>query len=74
MNKVFRFVRSPRARGVAAVGALSSMGAAHAAVPEAVTTAITAAGNDLVTVVTAIIVAMVAFWGLRKVGQKFGWI
>lgn len=46
---------------------------AHAEVPAAVTTAITAAGTDLTTVATAVIVAMVAFWGLRKVGQKLGW-
>ena len=49
-------------------------GAAHAAVPEAVTTAITGAGTDMVTTITAVIVAFVAFWGLRKLGQKFGWI
>jgi ABC-type methionine transport system permease subunit len=47
---------------------------AHAEVPAAVTTAITAAGADMVTTITAVIVAFVAFWGLRKLGQKFGWI
>ncbi len=46
---------------------------ANAALPEGVTTAITAAGTDLGTAATAIIVAMIAFWGLRKLGQKMGW-
>lgn len=52
---------------------LATSGAAHAALPESVTTAITAAGGDLTTAATAIIVAMVAFWGLRKLGSKMGW-
>lgn len=52
---------------------LASM-SAHAEVPAAVTTAITATGTDLVTVVTAVIVAFVAFWGLRKLGSKMGWL
>lgn len=46
---------------------------AHAALPEGITTAITTAGTDLTTAATAIVVAMVAFWGLRKLGQKMGW-
>lgn len=52
---------------------LATSGAAHAALPEGVTTAITAAGADLTTAATAIIVAMIAFWGLRKLGSKMGW-
>lgn len=48
-------------------------GAAHAEVPTEVTTAITGLGTDLTTVATAIIVAMLAFWGLRKLARKFGW-
>lgn len=52
---------------------LATTGGAHAALPESVTTAITAAGADLTTAATAIIVAMVAFWGLRKLGSKMGW-
>jgi len=47
---------------------------AHAALPTEVTTAITTAGADMVTAVTAIIVAFVAFWGLKKLGAKLGWI
>ena len=46
---------------------------AHAALPAAVTDAITAAGADMVAAMTAIIVAFVAFWGLKKLASKFGW-
>lgn len=53
---------------------LATSGAAHAELPAAVTTAITAAGTDMVTAITAIIVAFVAFWGLKKLGGKLGWI
>lgn len=53
---------------------LASTGAAHAALPTEVSTAITAAGTDMVTAITAIIVAFVAFWGLKKLGGKLGWI
>lgn len=52
---------------------IATTGTASAALPETVTTAITSAGADLTTAATAIIVAMVAFWGLRKLGQKMGW-
>lgn len=65
-----RFIRKYGAAGAALV--LASQGA-HAALPAAVTTAIDTAGADLLTAATAVIVAMVAFWGLRKVGQKLGW-
>ena len=46
---------------------------AHAALPTVVTDSITAAGADLSTAASAIIAAMVAFWGLRKLGAKMGW-
>lgn len=46
---------------------------AHAALPTEVTTAITAAGTDLMTAATAILAVMVGFWGLKKVGTKMGW-
>ena len=49
-------------------------GAANAALPPEVTTAINTAGTDMVAAVTAIIVAFVAFWGLKKLGSKLGWI
>lgn len=64
------------ARRLAAIPAfvLATMGAAHAEVPAGVTTAIAATGTDLVTTITAVIVAFIAFWGLKKLAQKFGWI
>ena len=52
---------------------LAGFGSAHAALPTVVTDAITAAGADLSTAASAIIAAMVAFWGLRKLGAKMGW-
>ena len=52
--------------------ALSAAGAAHAAVPEAVTTAVDGAKTDLLAAMGAVIAAMVAVWGLRKLGQKMG--
>ena len=52
---------------------LTIAGAAHAALPTEVNTAIDAAGDDLVAAVGLVIVAMVAFWGLKKLGTKMGW-
>ncbi len=53
--------------------AMAVSGPAAAALPEAVTTAVTAAGTDLVAGATALIVAMVGFWGIKKLGTKLGW-
>lgn len=50
------------------------VGSAHAALPADVTTAITTAGTDMVTAVTTIIGSFVAFWGLKKLGSKLGWL
>lgn len=67
MNKTVRFLR------VASPAALLAYGAgAHAALPAAVTTALTDAGTDLVTAGTALIVAIAGFWGLKTVGKKLG--
>lgn len=52
---------------------LATSGAAHAALPEGITTAITTATGDLATAASAIIVGMLAFWGLAKLGRKMGW-
>jgi Inovirus Coat protein B len=52
---------------------LASINSAHAALPAEVTTAITTAGADMVAAITAIIIAFVAFWGLKKLASKFGW-
>ena len=46
----------------------------HAEIPAAATTAITTAGTDILTAVGAVITAMVAVWGLMKLGRKMGWM
>lgn len=79
MNKTQAIARrlagSLVARGATVGAVLATLGmSAHAALPAAVETAITSAGADMVTAITAIITAFVAFWGLRKLGQKLGWI
>lgn len=66
MNKFARF-------GLVA-GVSSIAAAAHAELPAAATAAITAAGTDMLAAVGAIITAMVAVWGLRKLGHKMGWM
>ncbi len=58
---------------LAFLGLMLGAASAQAALPTEVTTAITSAGDNLLTGATAVIVAMVAFWGMRKLGQKMGW-
>lgn len=53
-------------------GALAPVLSAHAALPAGVESAITGAGADLVTAGTAVVLAMIGFWAIRKVGQKLG--
>lgn len=55
-------------------GALVLVGQVHAAVPEEVTAAVDGAKTDLLTAIGAVIAAMVAVWGLRKLGSKMGWL
>lgn len=64
-----RFLKKYGAAGAALVAATS----ARAELPAAVLTAIDEAGTDLTTAATAVILALIAFWALRKVGQKMGW-
>lgn len=52
----------------------ATSGAAFAALPAAATTAINDAGTDMLSAVGAVIAAMVTVWGLRKLGQKMGWM
>lgn len=66
-----RFFRNLGAAGAVALLAAQS---AHAALPAAVETAITSAGTDMTTAITSIITAFVAFWGLKKLGSKLGWL
>lgn len=46
---------------------------AHATLSSEITAAIESAGGDLTEAATALILAMLGFWAVRKVGQKLGW-
>lgn len=66
-------LRSAAAIGSAVVGgSLAPVLSARAALPTGVEAGITGAGADLVTAGTAVVVAMIGFWAIRKVGQKLG--
>lgn len=52
---------------------LATAGSAHAALPEGIETAITAAKTDMVSAVGLVISAMVVVWGLLKLASKLGW-
>jgi len=41
--------------------------------PPAVMTEINNTGSMLIAVITAVVVAFVGFWGMRKLGSKMGW-
>jgi hypothetical protein len=56
---------------VSAVAAPSAM--AQATLPAGVSAAIDESGEMLVLGGTAVVVAMVGFWGIRKLGSKMGW-
>lgn len=74
-NQIARSLAQKAVLRAMAVGSvLSALGmSAHAALPTEVTDAIATAGADMVAAITAIIVAFVAFWGLKKLASKFGW-
>lgn len=52
---------------------LATAGTAHAALPEAVGTAVDSAKTDMLAAVGLVIGAMVAVWGLLKLASKLGW-
>ena len=54
--------------------ALVAAGAAHAALPTEVSTAVDTAKTDLLSAIGMVMAAMVAVWGLRKLASKMGWI
>ncbi len=67
--------RNIRARLALVPGAaLGAMASAHAALPAGVETAITDYKADAGTAIGFVIGAGVVIWGLRKLGQKMGWI
>lgn len=74
MNK-FATLRRNTGRSLALVGTAAAAPAAfaQAALPTGVAAAITEAGEVLVLGATAVIVAMIAFWGVKKLGTKMGW-
>ncbi len=54
--------------------ALVASGAAHAALPAEVSTAVDTAKTDLLAAIGMVMAAMVAVWGLRKLAAKMGWM
>lgn len=67
MNRFARLAAVPAA-------VLGAVGAAHAALPAAVETAITTYQADAGTAIGFVIGAGVVIWGLMKLGRKFGWM
>jgi hypothetical protein len=65
--------RAFQATVVASTAIMAPAVYAQAALPAGVDAAITNSGEVLVLGATAVIIAMVAFWGLRKLGSKMGW-
>ena len=66
-----KFVRKYGAAGAALVAAGGAQ--AQAALPTGVDAAITEAGDMLVLGGTAVVIAMVGFWAIKKLGGKMGW-
>lgn len=52
---------------------VATAGAAHAALPEGVETAITTYSTDALAAIGLVLAAGVAIWGLKKLGTKLGW-
>lgn len=74
MANTFNVARKYGAKIAALVAALTLFtGSAHAALPEGVGAAITAAQTDMLSAIGLVIGAMVAVWGLLKLASKLGW-
>ena len=52
---------------------LATTGAAHAALPAEVSTAITGYQTDATTAIGLVMAAGVTIWGLMKLASKMGW-
>lgn len=52
----------------------ATTGSALAALPDSVTTETTAYKTDTLQALGLIIAAGIAIWGLKKLGQKMGWL
>jgi hypothetical protein len=71
MNKFRALIQSRKAK-LAAL-ALAAPSAFAQTVPAEVDTAIDNAGAMLLAAGTSVVVAMVAFWAMKKLGSKMGW-
>lgn len=72
MNKFARIVRNPR---VATAGALTALAASsHAALPAGAEAAIAGVGTDVVQAVGYVVLAGIAIYAAKKLGQKMGWL
>lgn len=72
MGKFFSPLRAFFAALFALLAAVAAP--AHAALDVGIGTAITAAQTDIMAALGLVIVAMVAVWGLKKLGRKMGWL
>jgi len=69
-----KLIRYTKAAFLASSVALANTALAAAGdPPPAVMTEITNTGSMLIAVITAVVVAFVGFWGMRKLGSKMGW-
>lgn len=75
VNAVKQAVTTTTAKVVAVLAPAAAAPAAfaQAALPAGVDAAITEASDMLVLGATAVIIGMVAFWALKKLGGKMGW-
>lgn len=67
MNKIARASLLP------VLALLASMQSAHAALPTAVSDAITAYQTDALAAIGLVMAAGVTIWGLMKLASKMGW-
>lgn len=74
MNRIKHQIgRIPAKIAIVGTGLTALASNALAEVPQEVTQGIAAAGADLKTIASAVLVAMIAFWSLKTVGRKMGW-
>lgn len=71
-KKAVQLVTKPAA--AVATGGMVLAGSARAALPEEVSTAITAYSTDALAAIGLVMAAGVAIWGLRKLASKMGWL
>ena len=55
------------------VALMTAVGAAHAALPAEVSTAVDEYKTDALAAIGLVLAAGVAIWGLKKLGTKMGW-